>query len=224
MITSLRNPVSRAVSAFFYEPPHRPPGACFSFECFERDFIKQERYQNPSTKMLAGHYAYARTPPRTYPINVAKRRLCDMSWFGIAEWGVASSLLLYESHPFTRLQPNPVAFGLLPHSFVVANDTTSTAAVRLRENINEHYTEFKNGPFMQRNGTGLIHTLHNHDVEVYHFAVQLFCARVQEAPGFPAAVQEVQLLHHFKGCNDLWNVNNSSSSSKSETSQLCGVF
>jgi hypothetical protein len=152
-ITVLRQPVARSVSAFFYKPPHRPDTSCgYTWHCFVKDYLSNPVYSNPMTKMLVGMYAYDpewRILPNgnitstdiidgsiiidTYEnvLQQAKDRLCRMQWFGIAEWPLASALLLYESHPFSKLLPNPVVFGL-PPTRNTAN-TTSTLSRRSSE-------------------------------------------------------------------------------------------
>jgi len=118
-ITVFRDPASRLASAFFYRPPHRPPGENFSFEFF-REYVQMEVYRNLMTKMtmgtqVDGKNAYLKEtliPTTEEDIATAKTRLCGYAWFGINEWNAASLLLLYQSTPFDRLLPSFDVFGL----------------------------------------------------------------------------------------------------------------
>jgi hypothetical protein len=228
VITSLRHPVSRAVSSFFYESPHRPHNTCYSWQCFNESFIQKRQWQNPSTKMLVGLRAYEPVDPERYPIEAAKDRLCKTTFFGIAEWPISSALLLYETHPFSKLQPNPVSFGLPANNKTEVDATVEAAKARvlaglnytsaqieakkaaaqggaaaagLRQNQKEVYKNFKSGIFVENNGTDLVLKHHSHDWELYQFAMRLFCARVRDA-GMIAAVRQdmVDLITHFEPC------------------------
>lgn len=228
-ITMVRHPVARGVSAFFYKPPHRPGNKCFTWQCFLRDYISNPVYSNPMTKMLVGKYAYDpdwflndndnnnnnnsegtnsnHTEMNMYEnvIQQAKDRLCRMQWFGISEWPLASALLLYESHPFSKLLPNPVVFGLPPTNITSTSASTlnrrfekkkanstrndadntlssssSAEAAALRKNNNQAYQEFKKGVFVQGNGTQLLQRENAADMEIYDFALHVFCQRLQE--------------------------------------------
>jgi hypothetical protein len=253
-ITTLRHPVARALSAFFYRPPHRPWSENHSMAFFQHDFIALPQYQNPMTKMLSGYSAYYNheTPPTrrrrrhgssntsekeedattTLPIIIsvdeAKARLCQLDFFGLAEMPLVSNLLLYESPPFDRLWPNPVAFGLPPKNgyfnnnspattVVVSTADVATAAPRhlllqsdnsssirssnnnttttttttanimeittepnslIRYNGARNYKKFKTRDFVQHNGAALVNQYQAMDVQVYDFAVSLFCQRL----------------------------------------------
>jgi hypothetical protein len=249
VITSLRHPVSRAVSSFFYEPPHRPHNHCFSWPCFHVSFLQKQHWQNPSTKMLVGLKAYENVAPEKYSITAAKDRLCQTTFFGIAEWPIPSALLLYETHPFSKLQPNPVSFGLpannktqvdaaveaakarvlagLNYSSakIEASNNNNTAA-GLRQNEHEMYKTFKSGVFVENNGTDLVLKYHSHDWEVYQFAMNLFCARVRDA-GMIATVQKdiVALMTYFEPCMSIHQPQayapNQKQKGQSEAAQLC---
>jgi hypothetical protein len=208
-ITMIRHPVARALSAFFYVPPHRPRGACRTMQCFQHQFLQQDQYRNPMTKMLSGYHAYYSSLPTSIvidpetaqqPISIqrAKSRLCSMSWFGLVEMPIASALILYETHPFDQLVPNPVVFGLPPqvaaptyylasiddkteihhHHEQEANNKNSSTLNLTRKNPKEIYKQFKSTVFVQQNGTQLVQQYHDMDMAVYDFAVDLFCRRL----------------------------------------------
>jgi hypothetical protein len=251
IITSLRHPASRAVSSFFYEWPHRPHNKCYSWQCFDESFMQKVQWQNPSTKMLVGLKAYEAVGPERYPIEAAKDRLCRTPFFGIAEWPIPSALLLYETHPFSKLQPNPVSFGLpannqtlvdaaveaararvlagLNYSSVqIEAKNSATGAAGLRQNQNEVYKNFKSSVFVQNNGTDLVLKHHAHDWELYQFAMRLFCARVRDARMMVAVQKDMpDLSPHFEPCimsMPLQMPNASSAYSpgqRNEAAQLC---
>ena len=139
IITSLRNPVKRSVSAFFYEPPHTSvkKGQPHTWEKFVEN-IQSPKYRNILTKMLNGAYAYDNFDGSKHTVPNAKSRLCSIEWFGLSEMPVASHKTLYETHDFRLLKPNPVIFGL------PAKDAKPTEenAGGLRVNDSSEYKEF----------------------------------------------------------------------------------
>lgn len=191
IISSLRHPVDRLISAFFYTPPHRPnthPGnpETYSWRTFQEEYIQLPKYRNVLTKMLAGSYAYANFDPNHHTAEKAKKRLCSIVWFVLVDRPILSNLMLYESSPFRQLRPNPVIFGL-PALNVNHTTTTTKSKVAgddgLRKNSNPEYVQFKENLFVEKNGTALVIEFNKEDMEVYNFAVDLFCARVREADG-----------------------------------------
>ena len=78
IVTQIRQPAKRLVSAFFYVPPHRPKTGCHSWECFQR-FIATKQFRNVLTRMLNGDYAYSPGGAAfgTAAVEKAKRRLCS---------------------------------------------------------------------------------------------------------------------------------------------------
>jgi len=173
-ITVLRDPVSRISSAFFYRPPHRPPGENFSFEFF-REYVQMEVYRNVMTKMIKGRLfngkmAYSKgtlKPTTKRHIATAKTRLCGFDWFGINEWGAASLLLLYQSAPFDRLLPSPEVFEEGKRSY------------SMRVNSDSDYEIFKRD-FARNGGNEVVLRSNLHDVELYAHATGLFCARARQ--------------------------------------------
>jgi len=134
VITALREPSQRLLSAFFYSPPHRPvPAKDHSWRVFDR-YIRDPRFQNVMTKMLSKSrtFAYHHFNATLHTVPLATDRLCQMAWFGISEAPILSALLLYEAPDFQRLIPNPVAFGLPVASFAtngIAVNSSSTVTI-----------------------------------------------------------------------------------------------
>lgn len=199
IITSLRDPKKRLLSAFFYTKPHRPePVGDHRWETFLR-YITMPKYRNVITKMLSGSYSYEKFDQVTHTVEKSKQRLCQIHWFYIIGMEMSGRLLLYETSPFDKLIPNPVIFDLPPFvssqngeskaevdqrwlldaknesllGYVIAKDTTGK-----RHNKNSDYDTFIKDTFVENNGTSLIHQFNKEDVEVYEFAVNLTCAKL----------------------------------------------
>ena len=172
VITSLRDPVSRSVSAFFYAPPHTTvqQGDLHTWEKFVEN-IQSPRYRNVLTKMLNGVYAYDNFHGSKHTIVSAKARLCSIAWFGLSEMPVSSSMMLYETPDFRQLLPNRVAFGL-PAEDVAQEEEKSDG---LRVNSNSEYKEFLATSFQNNDGASFVMEHNQQDIEMFRFAEKLFC-------------------------------------------------
>jgi len=230
LITMLRHPEARLQSAFFYFPPHRPsPLRGNDWEVFEQSFIQSPRYQNVMTKMLSGSYAYVAYNPEIHKVSSAKERLCQTAWFAMNESPLLSALSLYEAAAFQQLIPNPVVFGLPPvedtMTTVAVPTTTTTAAAGtetetsgLRVNTNDQYEIFREVIYPENNGSSLVHLHNQDDFEVYEFAYNLFCERLEAAPGLlEAAAQAGIASREMEYCQTRRRELSSSSSSSYAT-------
>lgn len=208
IITMLRHPEARLQSAFFYVPPHRPsPDRGNGWEVFEQSFIKSPRYQNVMSKMLSGSYAYDAYNPEIHTVSTAKERLCQTAWFAMNESPLLSALSLYEAAAFQQLIPNPVVFGLPSvedtTSTVAAPTTTAAAAAGtktevsgLRVNTDDQYEIFRKVVYPENDGSSLVHLYNQDDFEVYEFAYDLFCERLEAAPGLLEAAAQAGIASH----------------------------
>jgi hypothetical protein len=190
IITFLRHPKERLLSSFFYHPPHRPKNQCFTFSCFQ-SYVQSSIYQNILTKMVYGIYAYDSLPsdiPSSTILQHAKRRLCHKrTWFGLVDREIASQLLLYETPPFSYLEPNPVVFSL--PAVDSENVTESVAPINnhnkekeyLRINESHLYRKSKLEWEGQKDFSDFIKSHNDLDYDLYQFAEQLFCARLKES-------------------------------------------
>jgi hypothetical protein len=190
-ITSLRHPVERLISAFFYYPPHRPsPRTDFAWPTFE-SYVAQPKYVNVVTKMLNGAFAYDNYTPSLHSLNRAKGRLCQLAWFSIAEWPIPSSLMLYESAPFRNLQPHPLIFGL-PITMKDDDDRTVSRSGSANQNNNKNDNQRNNTDGFRVNSNSnyvlwkerweskaaeWIETYNQQDLQLYEFGRGLFAAR-----------------------------------------------
>lgn len=181
LITMLRHPTSRLLSGFFYRPPHRPkPKDDYSWSMFE-SYVAGLEYRNVMTKMLSNiRFAYHVFDPLQHTVPMAQQRLCEFAWFGINELPILSSLLLYESTAFSRLQPNRVVFGLPALSVNATIPARIDASMRINDG-NPLYPAFQSTTFVENNGTDLVRQYNQEDFALYDWAVQLFCARVKQA-------------------------------------------
>lgn len=170
-ITSLRDPVSRSVSAFFYSPPHTSikQGEPHNWDNFVAN-IQTLRYRNVLTKMLNGAYAYDDFDESKHTVLSAKARLCSMAWFGLSDMPISSSIMIYEMPDFMKLLPNRVAFGLLNQ------EQGKTSGLRL--NNSSEYKNFLATSFANNGGASFIIKHNQEDIEVFHFAEKLFCGRL----------------------------------------------
>jgi hypothetical protein len=191
IITSLRDPVSRTTSAFFYYPPHTTVkiGEPHTWEKFVEN-VQSPRFRNVMTKMLSGRYAYESFEESKHTVEKAKLRLCLVSWFVLSEMPVASSLMLYETKEFQQLMPNPVAFGLpVLNSLNDAKEKVSG----LRINNSSEYKVFLATTFADNNGTAFVINHNQQDMEVFKFAEKLFCARLFSFPGLVYDMKSIGL-------------------------------
>ena len=223
IISAFREPSDRHLSGFFYGGPHsnvKGQDAPHPWESFEA-FVKNPIYQNVLTKMLStGSYSYVPYEPSEHTVRKAQQRICSMAWYKMAEKPIASSLLLYETGPFRRILPNPVVFDLIPWDSETITNTTrictdntknnsspSSMEATLRVNSNTEYGIFRTTTFKEKNGTQLVQQYNAPDVEVYHHAEKLFCARllsnqdlIQDLRKQELALVEIlsceNLLHH----------------------------
>jgi len=210
-ITSVREPTSRLLSAFFYEYPHRPrPEDDHTWTRFKIGFIHRPLYQNILTKMLNDMHPYKPLASRYIvtpeSVRMAKRRLCDIEFFGLSHDDIGSMLLMYETPPFNQLLPNPVAFGLparepAREEIHSADEDEDDEVLTLRINNNTVYEEFKHVTFKQNEGIKIVEKYNRPDFEVYQFAVRLFCARVRETT-LLQTLPPVLLSEIYKDCKD----------------------
>ena len=200
----MRDPISRAVSAFFYCPPHTnvKPGKPHSWEKFA-EHVQNPKMRNILTKMLCGTYAYAEFNELKHIVARAKSRLCSVAWFGLSEMPITSSMMLYETSEFQQLLPNPVAFG-------VSNEKNG-----LRVNNSTEYKKFL-ATFLEENGTALVMEHNEQDIEVYKFANELFCARLFSFEGLVDDMKQNSLgTEEIEQCSDAGHGKNS------DVEQLC---
>lgn len=200
VITTLRDPVARSVSAFFYHYPHTSVkhGEPHTWEKFVEN-IQTPRYRNILTKMLNGAYAYDGFDEQKHTVPRAKARLCSIAWFGLSEMPVSSSVMLYETPEFRRLLPNPVAFGL-PASSATAEDVAEEAGA-LRVNSDSEYKEFLATSFANNDGASIVMNHNLHDVEVFQFAEKLFCGRLFFIPGLVEEMKQKRIgLEEIERC------------------------
>ena len=189
VITTLRDPVSRSVSAFFYHYPHTSVkhGEPHTWEKFVEN-VQSPRYRNILTKMLNGAYAYDDFDELKHTAPRAKARLCSIAWFGLSEMPVSSSVMLYETPQFRRLLPNPVAFGLPASGATAENVAEETGALRV--NSDSEYKEFLATSFANNDGASIVMTHNQQDVELFQFAEKLFCGRLFSFPGLVGEMKQ----------------------------------
>lgn len=189
VITTLRDPVARSVSAFFYHYPHTSVkhGEPHTWTKFVEN-VQNPRYRNILTKMLNGAYAYDGFDELKHTVPRAKARLCSITWFGLSEMPVSSSVMLYETPQFRQLLPNPVAFGL-PASGATAEDVAEEAGA-LRVNSDSEYREFLTTSFANNHGASIVMNHNQQDVEVFQFAEKLFCGRLFSIPGLVGEMKQ----------------------------------
>lgn len=117
IITAVRDPAVRLLSAFFYFPPHRPEidkghGWKFFFsrhapqvdhrhdwKFFADTFLPDPTFRNVLTKMMSPSNTYAYEPfnAMEHTVDGAKVNACRTAWFGVVEFPILSALSLYES-------------------------------------------------------------------------------------------------------------------------------
>jgi hypothetical protein len=193
LLTTLRHPIERLLSGFFYSPPHRPkPKDDYTWSTFE-SYIKSAQYRNVMTKMFStGEYAYHDFREEEHTVIKAQERLCHSTWFGINDAPLLSSLLLYETNTLADIQPNPAVFevqGIGDYNF--STETASTNDGGMRRDSNPLYHTFENETFPQNDGPSLVSEYNQQDLLLYEWATGLFCARVREAGLFDIAAKEV---------------------------------
>ena len=186
IISIVREPSSRLVLGFFDYPPHRPQiKKGHSWRLFKDDYIKDPIYRNVMTKMFSDSYAYNPYDEKQHTLEHAKKNVCTrLSWFGIVEFPILSSLLLYEATPFSLLIPNPVTFGL-PPSGNNGNDKGLYHNISDMDGLfsvddSTEYVKFKSKTFVGRDGESFVQQYNQQDYELYNFMQQLFCIRVRD--------------------------------------------
>ena len=203
-ITTLRDPVSRSVSAFFYHYPHTSVrhGEPHTWSKFVEN-IQNPRYRNVLTKMLNGAYAYDDYNEKKHTVSRAKARLCSMAWFGLSEMPVSSSIMLYETMEFRKLLPNSVVFGL-PASDATGEKISEAATDALRVNENLEYKEFLSTSFANNDGNVFVMNHNQPDMEVFQFAEKLFCGRLFSIHGLVEEMKAVGLgLEEMERCGNV---------------------
>lgn len=201
VITTLRDPVSRSVSAFFYHYPHTSVkhGEPHTWEKFVEN-IQSPRYRNILTKMLNGAYAYNDFDEMKHTVSRAKARLCSIAWFGLGEMPMSSSVMLYETPQFRRLLPNPVAFGL-PASDTTGRNVVEEKETGLRVNSDSEYKEFLATSFADNDGASFVMKHNQQDIEVFQFGEKLFCGRLFSIPGLVEEMKQKGLgLEEIERC------------------------
>lgn len=193
-VIGVRDINDRLLSGFFYRFPHRPhPRNNYTWEFFVNDYIQDPKYRNVHTKMLNGHDAYSPFDSSTSSVQKAKARLCDTASFALSHQPIAFALLLYESQPFRAIIPNPVVFELPAvddeEEGLDGINTTLAREILSRVDNCPDYAYFKEHTFVEHNGPELVAEYNAEDLEVYKFAVELYCARVREAGLIEAAEQ-----------------------------------
>ena len=202
-ITSLRNPVSRSVSAFFYSPPHTSvkQGKPHNWDNFVAN-IETLRYRNVLTKMLNGAYAYDDFNESKHTISSAKARLCSMAWFGLSDMPISSSIMMYETPDFIKLLPNRVAFGLLTQE--KEKETSG-----LRVNNSSEYKNFLATSFANNGGASFIIKHNQNDIEVFRFAEKLFCGRLLSKVKLVGEMSDAGIgIKEIQQCTNLGNFSN----------------
>lgn len=209
VITSLRNPIKRSVSSFFYNGEHSSVkvGQAHTWEKFVK-YVQRPKYRNVVTKMLNGAYAYADFDVLRHTVPNAKARLCSMAWFGLSEMPVASQMTLYETVDFRQLEPNPVIFGLPAKDAVIKEAEVGRkldgAKVGVRVNGNPEYKNFLSTAFNSNNGTSLVADHNKEDAEVFHFAEVLFCGRFLARAGLVDEMRDLSLgIEEIDRCTSL---------------------
>ena len=203
ILTQMRAPAQRLCSAFFYRNPHRPTGDCHTWECFEK-FVKIPKFRNILTRMLNGAFAYSTNlhARALGPAAVAsaKQRVCNLTWIGFTDLVLGGALLLYATHPFSWIRPNPVAFGLpaAEGTGLRSNETTAiTPDALVRKNGHPEYGTFLKQTYPSHGGDRLVAEYHAEDIEVYAFARRLNCARMRES-GVLAAAEGTTFERHLR--------------------------
>lgn len=205
MITALRRPDERLVSAFFYYPPHCPKNLTdHSFDTFAGDdYLANPQYRNVMVKMFSvkGDYAYHEYNASIHKLADAKYRLCQSAWFSVEEQPIPAQLLLYE--PVTKwthlsqILPNPVVFDL------TVEGTVKNQTAGLRVDTDDEYTRFKETDFVMRNGPALVEEYNREDGQLYEFARGLFCARLRAAGDLiDVAMRRLIAIDQFRACDD----------------------
>ncbi|KAJ8605603.1 hypothetical protein CTAYLR_000055 [Chrysophaeum taylorii] len=164
-LVGVRSPRARLASAFFYAPPHRPPGTCATLACFA-SYVELPEYRNVMTRMLARNaYPYDPMIDASGDAALAKARLCGSTVVHVAEAPASTAMLAYETPPFDRVRPSRAVFW--------------SNLTGLRRNLKSDYAEF-----VASRDDGVdaaIRTNNAADLEVYSFALRLFCARLEAA-------------------------------------------
>lgn len=188
-ITILREPRSRALSAYFY-PGHHHNSDCRKglLPCFE-DYLVDARFRNVATKMFAGEYAYA--PARTcassrdckFSLERAQEALqSHFAFVGVAEMWELSLVVLHRKFPW--FAPDRDEFGLSEGTSdseklgAVAGNVSAAVALPahrgvVRINRDATYLDFKNMA-LARYAAALLQQSAL-DVQLYAAALQRLC-------------------------------------------------
>ena len=105
-ISTIREPIARALSAFSYHPPHTNCilGNCTNTSGHLIDFMHSPRYQNVAVKMLTGDHPYRSNA--TCRVNChnslrkAIRNMETIAFMGVSELWPISMLLLHIKLPY----------------------------------------------------------------------------------------------------------------------------
>jgi hypothetical protein len=100
-ISMVREPVSRALSAYFYPGRHHNNNCTAEGDVCFRQYLQDRRWSNVVTKMFTGAYAYADVPTCrgatecTHSLELALRNLQLLAFVGMSEAWEVSLLLLH---------------------------------------------------------------------------------------------------------------------------------
>jgi len=167
-ISMMREPISRALSAFSYVPPHsNRRGKCkdgYSESCF-LSYTKSATWNNIAVKMFAGSFAYdAQSACREGCKNNLKTALCNLeklTVMGITEMWAISILVLYAKIPTLRPQREDFS----PYSL---GDRGGS-----RENKDVAYSTFKRTARITYSEE--LHAQNGLDIDLYKAALTKLC-------------------------------------------------
>lgn len=139
-ISIMREPISRAISAFFYPGIHHNSKCTMKVneqhKCF-LEYMNSYRWQNVAVKLMSGLYAYGNEPTCVeksecpYSLRLALENLQYLAFMGVAEMWELSLLVLHLKLP--NLQP-------LLEDFKLGQPSTKS---NTRTNRDDNYKVFK---------------------------------------------------------------------------------
>lgn len=180
-ISIVREPISRAISGFFYPNHHNMDCHADLHTCFEA-YTKDPRYQNILIKMFTGQPAYngvsacRAASECEHSLELAIKNLAHFKFMGILELWELSLLVFHTKYPqFIPLKEEFLLYQPTNASSVTA--TGSSVEQSHRVNRDQGYTEFqKTAPQQYFNQ---LQEQSQFDIEMYHLLVQRFCKEVK---------------------------------------------